>query len=1196
MSNYDNTLNEINGKINRWHAFEHFIFLVAAVLTSGVVLTALDVWLRPRGAGRFILSGVWVALTVAGLVWLMRIMGRKRTPAATAAFLEKKFPQLDNHLINRVLFADESSQSSWLKIYLNEGVPMLGSLPLDEIKDRKLRKRGGIAVLAAALMLLLPSFVFSNNAWVTAMRRVLNPFAPISPPTFAAVVEVLPADKTIVQGDPVTLSVVTKGREGQTIDVELYPADDKRSTLRVGQIRTTDAVETNAYIVSKVSSSLQYRFLVGDAYPTDKYTIDTVPPLSLANVQLRVKPPAYTALPEVWFNVLTNLVALPAQSEISIQATCNRPVETMAITFGPAEEPMNANDSKKATWSTSQTVKESGVFTIAAKDKYGLEMRVPVRYEVQEDRSPGIRMIVPSAAKAVLPPNAVPALQFEVTDDYGIREVRVERVKKGTKANVEEAEEILETWTPKAGKVLNQKWVGTIEHVDVTCALRVVALDNADTPNRTVSQPIAFDITTLASQLEGEKQGRADARKSLGELIAKQRIALNAATRLKNSLPTFDEEPWTEVKDRQTDIRAYAATLAKTKDSSLGAIRVMIEKALQGPLPEAVSSLNRTLTGEADKRLDNATRATEAQSAVLRLLAQAESGMGGKSEISQTAAGVLSMLEGIKKGQTDNLRTTLRYAGENKEKLSSAIIDRQDNLAQDTSAMIAYCREEAKQNRDDAEFGKLMVQIADKAVELKIHPVMVDIAEVMDTGNFSRTIEPQIGVTNNLAVLMAFLNEWRETDTKKEQEDVLKTIQDAKQALKKTEELQATIVDALRDTGGQGDKTEKLDEDTLAEILELKHNMSTAVMQVAVDLQAFPDLEGVNELVTDLFQTYEEMKQAEGSSTNEVAELGLQKEDFILEAMAKTGKKVDEMEMWLMEQPDAIKRNTEQFDKDEMPTIGQVTMPEELQDIIGDLLEQEKEKEKEADDSVTNQGDANPDPGWGIAEGEIADYSAAGKSGNERPEHKDQDGRSQVGRQGMADGEVMARSGAINEGDEDMTKRRTQDSNQSGDVEEEGHTKETSTGGGKNSGYAEEKGMEGNESSTRRDTKVEGESTPEMTRSQLTRNAEATYAKAQLNNLKTYNLKKYIEFSKQLERLEKQNASPAMIAELTKKARRELEIMMTHMEAGISNADMGATSDTEGLMDDGTAASPDEAPAEYREMVSDYFKALGEMK
>jgi hypothetical protein len=67
-----------------------------------------------------------------------------------------------------------------------------------------------------------------------------------------------------------------------------------------------------------------------------------------------------------------------------------------------------------------------------------------------------------------------------------------------------------------------------------------------------------------------------------------------------------------------------------------------------------------------------------------------------------------------------------------------------------------------------------------------------------------------------------------------------------------------------------------------------------------------------------------------------------------------------------------------------------------------------------------------------------------------------------------------------------------------------------------------------------------------------------------------------------------------MLAELHKYARAALTTTYASLESGISNSDMGATTtDTAG--DEAVAASPDEAPAEYREMVSDYFKAIGEM-
>ena len=259
MSNLDHDLQQINGKINRWHMFEHFIFALATLLFVWVALTALDVWLRPRSHGRIALSSVLILLAVSAVVWLVRVLSHKRSPAAVAAFLEKKFPQLDNHLINRVLFANESSKSSWLRTYLNEGVPGFASLPLSEIKNKKLRQRGAAAVCAALLFLVVPSFVL-GNAWTVAMRRVANPFSRLSPPTFASVLAVTPENKTIVQGDGINLTVKATGRAGQFVDIDIYPADDKRSTVRIGQFKSTGAEEEFTYRVSIVATSVGYRF------------------------------------------------------------------------------------------------------------------------------------------------------------------------------------------------------------------------------------------------------------------------------------------------------------------------------------------------------------------------------------------------------------------------------------------------------------------------------------------------------------------------------------------------------------------------------------------------------------------------------------------------------------------------------------------------------------------------------------------------------------------------------------------------------------------------------------------------------------------------------------------------------------------------------------------------------------------------
>lgn len=1191
MNEFDGKLHTINGKINRWQATEYLIFAVATWLLSWSVLTAFDVWLRPRAYGRLSLSLVLPILALAAFVWFVRVATRRRTTAAVAAFLEKKFPQLDNHLINRVLFAGEHTRSSWLTTYMREAVPGFATLPLHEIKNRRRRKHGAIAVVVALLVLIVPAFVL-GNAWTVALQRVVNPFSKLAPPTFATVLEVLPANTTIVQGSGIDLAVKATGRAGQFVELDLMPADDKRTTIRVGQFAASDKEEEFSYRVSRVATTLEYRFKVGDAYPTDNYRVETVPPLALSTFSLTIEPPPNTGLAQRTLDALTNSVVIPIHSRVNFKIGANRELTAAEILLDKRNIAMEAG-SDRAVWSGSAEIVEGALLQVSAKDRFGLEMRTPLRFEVLDDRAPSIHLIAPSAAQAVLPPNAAPALQFEVKDEYGLSKVRVERVNRGAKPASEG--EVLKEWHLEGQRTFTESWSGALEDVSMAAALRIVAYDNAagESPNRAVSQLVLFELSTLASQLEGENQERGAARKTLAELVARQRATLAATTRLQGTLPSFDEAQWQELAEKQVEIRRYAETLFKTRDATIGTARVALGKAVAGPLPEATTRLVRLVNGVAETRSENAERAIVAQNSVLRLLAQA-GGTFNKGEVAQAASGVLAMLEGIKKGQTFNLNATLKARG-SEDGLPEVIVERQDNLAQDMDAMVGFCRSEAKQDRDDEEFGALMTKIADRAVEMRLHPTMINIAEIMESPRFADSLTAQSSVTNDLGRLMEMLREWRETETKEKTEDALALIRDARQSLKKMEDLQTQIVDALRETGSQGDKTEKLDEDLLEEIVELKANMAQAMLKVATDLQALPELDAVNDLVTDVFQTYEEMAQAEGSGTNAVVEIGLQKEDFLLDTMLMTGKKADEMETWLVAESDNVKRNMETIDKEEMmDSVGQVTMPEELQDIIGDLLESEQEQQDEADDSVTNQGMANIDFGWGISEGETVDYAAAGKSGNDRPDHKDQDGRSQVGRQGMSDGEVMARAGKINEGDENLDRRRTQDSNQSGDVEEEGHSDAVATGGGKNSGYSQERGMEGGEGATRRDTKVTADSA-ESTRAQLTRNAEAVYAQAQLNNLRTYDLKKYIQFSKQIDLLQKQNASPALIAEYHKKALQALTTTFTALESGISSADMGATSNSE-EGNEAVAASPDEAPAEYREMVSDYFKALGEMQ
>jgi len=263
-------------------------------------------------------------------------------------------------------------------------------------------------------------------------------------------------------------------------------------------------------------------------------------------------------------------------------------------------------------------------------------------------------------------------------------------------------------------------------------------------------------------------------------------------------------------------------------------------------------------------------------------------------------------------------------------------------------------------------------------------------------------------------------------------------------------------------------------------------------------------------------------------------------------------------------------------------------MPSEMEDIIGDLAEQEEELEKKSDDSATNQGAADALLGWEIAEGEIVSYSAKGKSGNAPPDHKEQDGRSNVGRAGMSDGETAAGSGKINEGDENIDKRMTQDSSQSGQVQEDGHSKAKATGGGKSSGYGDELGMAG--SGPRRDSKIKQGSELGL-QAMLKRNAQALYARSELSHVRTGSLDEAIRWMQQAEDAIAKGYPIQQVREFQRNAVTALKKSQTELSGAVMDS-ADANAPAAPPIDDQLAGVRDEAPTAYRELVSEYFKSL----
>jgi hypothetical protein len=820
-------------------------------------------------------------------------------------------------------------------------------------------------------------------------------------------------------------------------------------------------------------------------------------------------------------------------------------------------------------------------------DRLRRKVEADVKVELLADRPPEIRIVSP-VGRAILAAGAAPWLQWQVTDDYGLATVTVERaVSAGDAANGTP----VQTWTP-AGIEFLTNWTAALEAFDpgATNRFRVVACD-AGGGNVARSPWVVFESAPPASALAAETQAVAAAAATLARLIALQQTNLDTTRRLEAALAASPLEQWRGAREQQAVIRDVAGRLLASPQKPLGTLADTVRRLHEGAMREVIDVLDRVAaSAEASDRPPFAKRAVLLETAILRQLTQVENGMARVQE-HRRITGLLAMLDALVTAQGEVLEATRGHIRSGSA-VRPPLVERQDGLASDLSDFVRTCRREAESlQRSDAVFATSVRQAADTCEARKVGGDMLAAAEQLEQNRPAQAVPPEQRALECLKAIQAALNAWRVAEARETAESLQNAITAAREKMDALVKMQSKVVEAIRATEQQKDRSDKEVDQLEEEITELKANMSEVLAQIATDLHILPELPVGNDLVEDVYQVYEEMKQVKGSEDAPAQELGLQKEDWILDLLKMAAGRLDDMEMWLAAAPDATKRNTENFDREEMPPITTMPMPSELQDIIGELLKQQEDIKDKADDSASNQGSADMPAGWDIAEGEFVNYSAKGKSGNETPDHRELDGRSNIGRQGMSDGETVAGSGKINEGDEAIERRRTRDSAQSGQVQEEDHARAVATGGGKQSGYSEEKGMAGG-TGPRRDA-----ATPQGSllglQALLRRDAEATYGKASLMHIRTGALDDAVTSMRQAEDALRRGLPIRQVTEFQRRALAALRRTQSELGgAGYADADLSGSSAAR--PQEQIAASADEAPPQYRQLVSEYFKALSE--
>lgn len=1158
-------------------------------LAAGAVLLLLsllsmgDLYWHYGPIGRWSGFGLLVTLTMGAVLMIARRLAAPLSPEGVAARIERAYPQLDNRLINRVQLARFDPTDAMVAAYLREPPPAMDHISMWQLGNSA-EFRAMASVLALAVLAMTGGHWRAGPMWSNALLRVLHPWADRPASTLAVITEVAPGDARALLGEPVCLRVRAHGRPGMPVWLDLWPRDDARRRIELGRLADRGEV-TLEHHLPRVTGDVAYRFTVGDA-ASRRYHIAAIPPLAFTQLFVRVNPPVWRRLNPRTFNALTERIVVPEGASLLISAGANRPVLGADLA---ASNLTNALERLDDGWRWSGSVPAVGPLRVVLRDEHGFTATAIVHVDLQPDPPPMIEVLAPMG-RVRLAPGAQPRVQFKVRDDSGVSRVLIEQMS-GLETGA--ASRVVAEWNSGGALEFEQSWTpDDLPQAGAQQRLvyRIVAWDTHPAHRehpRTVSPLIVFETASTPTGAANSAMSIASvAAASLSRMVELQRSNLES-TRVLARTPEPAPEGWSRVGAVQTEIFQIAESLLADSARSLGAMTAVVRDLHAGPMREAIGLAARVPRAAGEERTRLAERAVVVQSTILRALTAAEQSIE-RVTAHRAATGLLSMLDALVQRQHEVFVSTRRLDGTPPPR---TLVARQDRLAEDTREFAHLARREAEElEKIEAEFARRLVHVATECDRRQLPRTMIAAAGHLEANTPAAALQLQAQALAHLKEFQSLLNQWRVEELQERETTLRKVVESAHEAMKRLAELQGKVVDAIRQTEQQKDRTDREMEEFLEELGELKANMAETLLNIATDLHIFPELPVGNDLVADVYQIYEEVAQVPGSESAPATELGLQKEDWILEALETATERLDDMEMWLVSQPDAVKRNTENFDQQELPQIPIIPLATEIEDIIGDLLDQQEDIMNAADDSATNQGSADMPAGWGIAEGEFANFSAKGKSGNERPEHKDQDGRSIVGRQGMSDGETVAGSGQIREGDPNIEARRTQDSPQAGQVQEEGHTEAKATGGGKGSGYSDRLGMAG---TGRREDAKTGTRSELGLQALLRRQTEALYARASMAHIRTGSLDDAVRAMQQAEAAIRRGAPIQEVREFQRRAVASLTRTRAELSAGLYlpvpqlpsvSAPIGA--------DD--AAPADAAPPAYRDLVAEYFRSLSE--
>ncbi len=1139
-----------------------------------------------------VLSVVVVALR--GLV--------RRRPATgdeqVALLIERRFPSLDNSLINGMQLAERSrpDDRAWVSAVANDAAEHLRVVkPMSAVSQRGLWVSLGGA--AGALMIALVVGISNGGALSMGLERVLTPYADN---TLTKIERVLPGDVDVLLHSDVKVEAVLSGRVPTQVRLETAAAEGGR-VIQAMAAPSDEAPDYKRAVIGRVEQGLRYRVVAGDdRSPWYQIRVHRRP--TVEQILQTIRPPAYVGSAAV--HQTGGVIEVLAGSQVELAVHASQPVSEGRLRVdGGMVLPLSFTD---LVGRATMQIDRPGRYTIELVGRSGFESE-PVSYEVVPlaDQPPRVTIVEP-AEDLVVDIDAKVVVQFEAEDDWAVREVALMAV--GRPAEVVDGAGddalVVKKWvqTDRTAKIFGEQVTVSVAELGLSesrpIELRAVAWDFREGGPKGESDVLTIRLRA-ASGSGGDGQSSAD-RASLGQLIEQQKRNI-AASRglLQMDGEDRDEDDAADGIDgivgRQELIRTDAMKLverlrAETAFELPGSLAGRLDDLVETLMALAIEQLRGVrLAGDVRSAMDGAI---QTQQSILAALQEARQ----KHELEKAQRRQRQVAELLQRliAKQKALRSDTAGATQKEDGGGSGLAHRQKVLSRDAVRLQSLVREHAEAGAGgNPQLAERYVMMADGFEQRRVRANMIIAAERLGDDDGKGAAAKQDQVLEDLAALEALLRQAMLAEAKQEAKKLIETLEDAKQRVDKLEKVQKAIAEIARQLHETKDLTDGIETDPtdLADLVEARKDVADAVEALVTDMHLLADQSVSNDLLNELNEIYEDVKQAEGSEDAPISDIAVDRDDGLLAMLRQMQKEMDErladLEMWLMDKPDTLKWMQESWDQDEIGEIPLGDLPDSLEDIVGDLVEQSEQLSKEAEDSVSNVGLPDMTMGWDIMDGPMPSWAAKGKSGNERPNSNEQTGRSGSGRQGKSSGELVGDTIKALEGAE-VDARRTQDAFQAGQLKEEepGFMDTKATGGGKMAGTSDREGMSGtspprNELAYR---KLAGK------HEQLKQSVETVYSKAKLLRLPTGELDRAVlELETASRRLDERDlAGFAQHQQKVVKALRQTKAGLAGKAVTIGPSGGSSQADAE------AGATGEPVPVQYENDVAQYMRQIAQ--